>query len=127
MKTLDEVIKAFEQCNDKCYECAYHLGNSCIIKRNSDALHYLKAYKDDKDDLTALRAFWKEQQANPALTWEELKQMEGKPVWVEYDGYKPMWDIVDKIINERTIETYNCMLHNEGIGIYWQAYRKERK
>ena len=50
MKTLNEVISAFEQCKgDKCYECAYHEKvhtNSCIAKRDSDALYYLKEYHE---------------------------------------------------------------------------------
>lgn len=42
----------------------------------SDAITLMRAYRDDKDDLTALSAYRKEQQANQALTWEQLKQMD---------------------------------------------------
>lgn len=62
MKTLDEVIKALELCLDnkiKCNHCPYH-EEGCPESRKADALHYLKAYRDDKDDLTALRAYWAE-------------------------------------------------------------------
>ena len=41
---------------------------------------YIALAKDTKDELAVLRDFWAEQQANPALSWEELKQMEDKPV-----------------------------------------------
>lgn len=73
MKTLDEVIKAL-RCTDpevdsetKCNDCPYkefrmsdlwYVGPSCLDVMFADALHYLKAYRDDKDDLTALRAYW---------------------------------------------------------------------
>lgn len=36
----------------------------------SDAITFMRAYRDDKDDLTALRAYWKEQHENNALTWD---------------------------------------------------------
>ena len=123
MKTLDEVIKAFE----------YTYENDPVAwTYGVDALHYLKEYRDLKEmtdwheEMENIRNNLTNLLMNPPLTWDELKQMEGKPVWVEYEGYKPMWDIVDKIIDKRTIETYKCMLHDEGIGIHWQAYRKER-
>lgn len=38
-----------------------------------NAILHLKAYKENKP-----------------LTWEDLKSMEGKPVWVEMDGYAPV-------------------------------------
>lgn len=65
MKTLDEVIKALECCENgepdsNCEECSYIGIGSCCLERENDALHYLKAYRDDRDDLTALRAYWAE-------------------------------------------------------------------
>lgn len=87
--------------------------------------------KEDKDDLTALRAYWAEQQANPPLSWDELRQMEDKPVWVEHKYYN-IWLIV--------YEVYENTIVLDGNGFYtqyfsddndkevrWQAYRKERK
>ena len=127
MKTLDEVIAELE--DEELF---------------ADALFYLKEYKSDKEELdstrlayldiltdyVALKNNWAEQQANPALSWEELKQMEGKPVWVEHVYYKK-WLIV-KDVYEETIVL-------DGNGFYtqyfsddneketrWQAYRKER-
>ena len=139
MKTLDEVIKAFEWCkNDKCYECAYYEkvhADSCITKRDGDALQYLKAYKDDRNDLTALRAYWKEQQENKPLTWDELKTMEGKPVWVELPkSNRRAWGLndgifVDSFFNEIiTIKVLHDLWHLSKVEIVktWQAYRKER-
>ena len=112
MRTIDEVIFFLE---DRQKTEDWNV--------RDDAIQYLREFKE-------LIKMWNDkldrEQENDPLTWDELKQMEGKPVWVEYDGYKPMWDIVDKIIDKRTIETYKCMLHEEGVGIYWQAYRKEQ-
>ena len=164
MKTLDEVIKAFECCNhgeldSRCEECQYNGIGTCCLERESDALCYLKeykerkellrywsekaiseqqnlsdaitfmrAYRDDKDDLTALRAYWKEQHENNALTWEQLKQMEGKPVWVEYKWYdgKGEWTII-RIIDEDNMIDDDGVYPREQFGVDWQAYRKEMK
>ena len=139
MKTLDEVIKAFEicigyYCSNADHDVCPYFGESdmgCMKEPEKDALHYLKAYRDDKDDLTALRAYWAEQQANPPLTWDELKQMEGKPVWVEALLYK-QWAVIAYVGDDH--------IRFEGVNLYapesriymgeengWQAYRKERE
>ena len=59
MKTLDEVIKAYEQCaksdwEEGCGDCAYRNEKcgSCKCVRNDDALHYLKEYRDMIEKLT---------------------------------------------------------------------------
>ena len=87
--------------------------------------------KDTKDELAVLRDFWAEQQENPSLTWDELKSMEGKPVWVVEEGYQTWeyWSLVywmkdDELtlLNENGLTTYS---KNEQ-GTVWQAYRKER-
>ena len=65
MKTLDEVIKAYEICrqsispfDEKCKECPYHeedengnwLGSYCG-DCHFDALHYLRKYREQKETL----------------------------------------------------------------------------
>ena len=85
MKTLDEVIKGIEHCHeDNCMDCPYQFEPKdfgCVDQANyTDALHYLKEFQ-------GLSKMWNDkldkEQENPPLTWDELKQMEGKPVWVE--------------------------------------------
>ena len=200
MKTLDEVIKALENCTssviDGCiYGCPYsHLveeGESCdekaIPEMQKDALHYLKEYQNalntriyipdgytsEKTGFTHqdfANTFGKEPhfvrdfmvgtsqnlgntsqnlvcpkchsefvilpEANNPLTWDELKQMEGKPVWVEYEGYTPDWEVIENIgamrgsigdITGNFVETHMSVLHKDDMGKTWQAYRKERK
>ena len=132
MKTLDEVIEAMERCSIPhyfdCKGCPYEDDDAEVGCRSDDkehdALQYLKTYKDDKDALTALRAYRKEQQANPPLTWDELRMMEGKPVWVEPCKE---WMLITEIETELHIwllsldgMDYDMSLHE------WQAYRKER-
>ena len=133
MKTLDEVINILE----KFWICpsSDEANEYCELwSVKDDAIQYLKAYKDDRNDLSALRAFWAEQQANDPLTWDELKQMEGKPVWVEYDGYTPDWEVIENVGATRSsisdftgdfIETHMSILHKEDMGKTWKAYRKE--
>lgn len=74
-------------------------------------------------------------EANNALTWEELKVMEGKPVWVEDNIDEPedttkYWAIYRRI--EKAQETEYALLSDfyydkAQYGETWQAYRKERE
>ena len=128
MKTLDEVIAELE--DDEMF---------------ADALHYLKEYKSDKDeidstrlayldiltDYVALKQYWAEQQANPALSWEELKTMEGKPIWVkECNGDTKGWLLILRtnydVINCTTKHGNSFYLYKSSYSEKWQAYRKER-
>ena len=54
MKSLDDVIKAFEWClddnQDECDGCPYYSGwNTDCHDRNVDALHYLKELQAEKN------------------------------------------------------------------------------
>lgn len=133
MKTLDEVIMALDACQrSACEQCPYYDPNVdiCDDVAQADALHYLKEYKK----LDSLDAIAFPEDDNEPLTWKELKQMKGKPVFVEMDGYKPNWGIVmnqDKRNGRLLLCGYDEVvirieLNEEGEGIGWQAYRKER-
>ena len=131
MKTLDEVIKAFE----------YTYENDPIAwTYGVDALHYLKEYQEQRDQIDALPDyydlvnFWAESQENPPLTWDELRQMEGKPVWVEVDGkwWGRFWAFVeagnDSYINFfQKGQDYPEDLWKHDMGKTWNAFRKERE
>lgn len=86
-------------------------------------------------DYVALKQWWAEQQDNPPLTWDELKEMQGKPVWMEAEslsiGVSPYWNDW-YIIKSFSNDEFMCC--NDGFewakemqGRLWQAYRKERK
>lgn len=148
MKTLDEVIALMEderRCDVPMYK--------------DDALYYLKEYRSDKalyeadrknweDDLSQKLRFFDEARnkliakykeleigtLNEPLTWKELQQMEGKPVWVEAEslsiGVSPYWK--DWYII-KSFSDDDFMYCNDGYvwaketqGRMWQAYRKER-
>ena len=123
MKTLDEVI----------YTMRFQRTDSDTI---SDAVSYLRDYKDllivvhklknDFDELT--RHYIDE---NPPLTWDELKEMEGKPVWVEHKLFKG-WRLVGWQANEHLMNLVGSYseqvpLFEDDCGVLWQAYRKEQK
>lgn len=149
MKTIDEVIKAVHHCGlltgfDDTYEydggCPYEDCSECEKKRvlGKDIIQYLAAYKDEKNDLTALRAFWKEQHDNHPLDWDDLRKMEGKPVWVEWSeviigDYFQFhgWFLVEWINdNENEIimqNKYGKRMIRHKNDNDWQAYKKERK
>ena len=70
---------------------------------------------------------------NNPLTWDELKTMEGKPVWVEGMVLKSAWYLilefdVDEDMMFCVGRYYERIpLHGDRMGTYWQAYRKERQ
>ena len=100
----------------------------------------VKEYEEILTDYVALKQYWAEQQANPALSWEELQQMEGKPVWVEHlkDGvvYKAGWCLIVQVddslpdipcvgLVDTDADYHNLEVEWMDMG-QWQAYRKER-
>ena len=143
MKTLDEVIKAYEicigySCSNAEHDVCPYFGESdmgCMKEPEKDALHYLKEYRETKKHLACLndaeiRGDNTQVINNPPLTWDELKNMVGKPVWVEALLYK-QWAVI-AYIGEEYIRFEGANLYAPECRIYmgedngWQAYRKER-
>lgn len=158
MKTLDEVIKAFEHCTDPnsdpdydaCAECPYCDDAKGCCRDNAhmtDALHYLKVLKDILDPLKVKKISCEITcpqcnsviaillpESNEPLTWDELREMVGQPVWVEDNIDEPedatkYWAIYRRI--EKAQETEYALLSEfyydkAQYGTTWQAYRKER-
>lgn len=140
MKTLDEVITAYEICVDNskdCGSCPYDTteNNGCqAAEKNKDALHYLKEYQRYQNTPSRMVHMAMCDENNP-LTWDELKQMVEKPVWIEAESlsvgvcpYWKDWYIIKSFSND---EFMHC---NDGFewaketqGRLWQAYRKERE
>ena len=151
MKTLNEIIDGLSNYPD--------LENEDIVQVNADiivdALYHLKRYKDQREarddqinryrdvakkceniltDYVALQQYWWKQQENPPLTWDELRKMEGKPVFIcilKDDGeWHGEWCLIEKVSN-LMVETLRCEMNYWGFrkitfGKTWQAYRKER-
>lgn len=161
MKTLDEVIKAYEIClnikETSCRDCPYTEFNAegkwaCSLCGDctEDALSYLKEYRSEKAMWEADRKGYlnwieqykeareKHQQAvielkkNPALTWDELKAMEGKPVWVEDGLENGEWYIIECFTGSGRFIAHDryaddTVFKAVDMGNVWQAYRKERE
>ena len=141
MKTLGEVITAFATCivpkNVFCKECGF--GDRCRI--TDHALYYLQEYREMKEHLACMDSGEIRGDAtqiidNPALSWDELKQMEGKPVWVEEryrngDLKSSGWWLIDFwnddqiCLRDQGGNPWNE--HRSNYGRDWQAYRKEKK
>ena len=144
MKTLDEAIAYFD--NQTQQRHVYLTEDTEDIY--NDALHYLKELKSERERKSQMleeahKAIEAEKKRlleafmeNPPLTWDELKQMECKPVWVEYGnfamsrkGKTKIWLLVDKF-EGKYVYMRNCIgtqyFFNKDEE-YWQAYRKERK
>ena len=128
MKTLDEVIEELQYWDtcDEYPECFYD------DEVNRDALHYLKEYKrvQNKIEKIALGSVEDtlDKLDNKPLTWNELKTMEGKPVWIENNLIKPHWDIIAQIDDNADVTFYvmGGFETKEFYGKTWQAYKKER-
>lgn len=116
MRTLDEVIKALEDCEVRggFFDWKYGI---------SDALHYLKEYRK----LDSLDAVAFPEDDNPALSWNELKQMEGKPVWIEEKDMPSTWIIIWDVTENWLYPTGCDAYRHDEYGNSWQAYRKERE
>ena len=145
MLTLDEVIERLEG-----------IFGYISDSTKNDVLLYLKLYRSDKAQWeidreayeTAGRTAREAYEAardkhlaaikelndkhNPPLTWDELRTMEGKPVWIELlgKGQWKGWDVIggfytddfgDAMCTVRLDDYYLNDLEKT-----WQAYRKER-
>ena len=153
MKTLNEVIKTLELCSmddNPCDKCPYTEFDkngewACSMCGDfaQDELHYLKELRHILDNIIWVEStkeengYWKlptlPETGNDPLTWDELKQMEGKPVWIEVDGnwWGKFWAFVETA-NENYMnffqkgQEYPEDLWKRNMGKTWQAYRKER-
>lgn len=134
MKNIEDVIKALSICgrHPDCEGCPYEnisypteIGNTCKDIMHYDALYYMQNRIDEC------------QKANP-LTWDELQQMEGKPVWVEILSdeidLSSRWMMVARETKAHSLPlAYTDDMghwifgHEDNLGKTWQAYRKERE
>lgn len=133
MRTLNEVIKAIEICknpdiNRNCKDCPMPDTQECMGVLMTDALHYLETWKLIVE--SERKAHKADVPANSPLTWDELRQMLGKPVWVEALLYK-QWAII-AYVSDEYIRFEGASLYAPECRTYmgedngWQAYRKER-
>ena len=153
MKTLDEVITAMENlttCDDTGFS---YIAHDDVV----DAVHYLVEYRACQQHMEVVEQIRQdavrqrdahikalgELNRNEPLTCEDLRQMKGKPVWIE-EYWAPLDGEVDSekywaIIayeNERRIGVQSAKIRqgllfetmgDVGNGTYrWQAFRKER-
>ena len=141
MKTLDETIKRIEiykNIFDKngCFECHYHeddCTDSCFLE---NVLYYLNTiettenlYHNAVNELNKWIENDRKDRCLP-LTWDELQQMEGKPVWVEQcnsdiKGWLLILRTNFDVINCTTRHGNSFYLYKSSYGERWQAYRKE--
>ena len=144
MKTLDEVIDTFEKACDlerRCEGCPGCLSHDYGCPNDGaesvpDALHYLKRLKQIEAKIEKIAIGNVEdtlsKMDNPPLTWDELKTMRGKPVWVVDEGYQTweFWSLVYWMKDEELIllnENGQTTYPKNEQGTVWQAYRKERQ
>ena len=165
IKAMENCYGSDAECCDKCSYTMEVTGHGVICRKcdlEDDALHYLKELRDmtdipmeyfenggtlqnfaDTSQITCPKChseFVILPDANNPLTWDELKQMKGKPVWIEVlddtgDHYKwrgDSWYIVKDFA--QGYYGWYCHLEpnwrtwtEQTYGDLWQAYRKERR
>lgn len=144
MKTINEVIKALEYCLNpvdnfgNCNaECPYiHCCDPSNHDVTEDALHYLREYKKYTDTMCALPDYydWVHSADNPPLSFEEVREMLGKPVWMEFSSAKG-WRLVNWFDSLTTGEKSVALTDRYGVDFVFSAdtfvkcevmvYRKE--
>ena len=85
------------------------------------------------NELTVLRAFWKEQHDNHPLDWDDLRKMEGMPVWWAH-GEVGEWLTIycvpslgngnDNVIYATTCSGVECWIWRKDLDKF-QYYRNE--
>ena len=120
MYSLDQVIRFLEQKQQT---------EDWNIR--DEAIAYLKGYREILPEYSQMKL----NAVNAPLTWEELKQMEGKPVWVEgshgciYDHKS--WALISFDKNDdmkcQLYDSCEFWIGKEDYGTDWNAYRKEKR
>lgn len=125
MKTIDEVIKAWEICHSEtgdCDGCPYC--DKCEGEMNDDVLHYLKEYHEMLNNAE-----------NDPLSWEELRMMQDKPVywmhgeageWLTIYRVPTLGNGNDNVIYATTCSGVECWIWKKDLDKF-QYYKKERK
>lgn len=122
MKTLDEAIKHCEEVADECAikQCA------ADHRQLAEWLRELKEYRENQVQNQV-------QEDNLPLSWDELKMLFHKPVWIETSSKKG-WNIIVSIDNTdmQVIHTAHRApklsgFTRDSLGMTWNVYRKERE
>ncbi len=119
MRTLDEVIELMEGMD--------------FISWGADALHYLNEYQSLQ--IAFLKAM-ADLEYNPPLTFDEVREMVGMPVWMEWNDAKG-WRLVNCFDSTITREKAVALTDRFCVDFVFSAetfakcevkvYRKERK
>jgi len=119
MKPLDKVINIMTNnilpCGDKIKYCP-------LCEVLTDAIGYLKEYQQSEEIVKQILV----DEENYPLSWEELRELEGKPVWIESDN-KGHWNIIREVTDCHVMFEIGMPYHKVWQGDLWQAYRKERE
>ena len=135
MKPLYEVIEELKHSSGLVI-CSKKKYDKVVVKLDlfQDAMEYLKMFREISADPAAFMQ-WKE---NQPLSWDELKDMEGKPVFLEILSDEvnifSRYMLVGKQKENGTIPMvwsddmiHWIFLHEDENGKIMQAYRKERE
>ena len=73
--------------------------------------------------------FDKRSDFNPPLTWKELSNMKGKPVWMEFKNGDKFWIVIYNVgrLQDGTLMLTDKTEFYTDRGKDWNAYRRERQ
>lgn len=115
-----------------------------------DAVFYLREYCEKRDEICEIAKIMADswelhkqtmafEDRNDPISWDELKQMEGKPVWVELkrketEVGRNVWGLIDGTYVDAfgydivTIKVLHDLWHlsKAQLGVVWKAYWEER-
>lgn len=97
----------------------------------AEIARYQEAVRNCEEAENKYKRLLKDLEENPPLDWEQLKQMEGKPVWVEDVFENGEWYIIECFTDSGRFIAHDRYADDTvfkaiDMGNVWQAYRKER-
>lgn len=106
--------------------CVFYCNRQCNL--NGDFCAEGPGCPFELDSESALKLL-EERSPNDPLTLEELRKMDGEPVWVvnskskRNDGFQNEWAIVS--VRRRDAESVGTIYHFDNYGDYWLAYPRK--
>lgn len=138
-KTLDELIDTMQDVHNQVSVCEFCSAAYCNYTYNdgecfvTEAINYLKQYRNeirllDEEHKIYMRTLDEYSKEHKQIeTWDELKSMLKKPVWIEqivgnkiYSGWT-----VAKEVTDSYLMTNEWVLWKKEFGTVWIAHRKE--
>lgn len=119
--TEEKQIGPFASLKDKAEAVPGAFGTYECLYAHMVAVTRLKEYEDA---IPLERAQWLAQAENPPLTLEELREMDGEPVWISYFAGGPNVCMLVDVKHDVCRDAHGGFAVFENLGRTWLAYRR---